>query len=61
MHRLQGLRKQTGMTRKEFCEFLKIPYRTLQNWELGIRECPDYLIKLIEFKLTASGKIDKLQ
>ena len=61
MYRILDLRKKSGMTRSEFCEYLEIPYRTLQNWELGIRECPDYLIKLIEFKLTASGKIDKMQ
>ena len=29
------LRTSTGMTRREFCEYFEIPYRTLQDWELG--------------------------
>lgn len=37
------LRTTTGMTRKEFCEYFEIPYRTLQDWELGNRKMPDYL------------------
>jgi hypothetical protein len=43
------------MSRQEFAEFFSIPYRTLQNWELGTRECPEYLLKLIEYKLTKEG------
>ncbi|MCR5001285.1 MAG: hypothetical protein K6A71_05780 [Lachnospiraceae bacterium] len=30
-----SVRKQTGMNRKEFAEWLGIPYRTMQDWELG--------------------------
>ncbi|MBE5830588.1 MAG: transcriptional regulator, partial [Butyrivibrio sp.] len=29
------LRNSTGMSRKEFCAYFEIPYRTLQDWELG--------------------------
>ena len=29
------IRNQTGMNKKEFAEYLGIPYRTLQDWELG--------------------------
>ena len=27
------------MNRKEFSEWLGIPYRTMQEWELGRRQC----------------------
>ncbi len=45
------LRTSTGMTRKEFCEYFEIPYRTLQDWELGNRKMPDYVLRLIEYKI----------
>ena len=30
-----AVRNMTGMNRKEFAEWLAIPYRTMQDWELG--------------------------
>ena len=51
------LRDRTGMTRKEFCEYFDIPYRTLQDWELGNRKMPDYLLRLMEYKLLMEKKI----
>jgi len=54
------LRKQSGMNKKEFAGYFGIPYRTIQNWESEAesvaRRCPDYVLKLIEFRL----KIDKV-
>lgn len=50
----QELRKESGMNLTEFSKFFEIPYRTVQNWEYGARECPDYLIKLMAFKLKCS-------
>ena len=44
------LRTSTGMTRREFCEYFEIPYRTLQDWELGNRKMPDYLLRLMAYK-----------
>lgn len=51
------LREQSGMARGKFAEYFEIPYRTVQNWELGLRECPDYLLKLMKYKLDQEGKI----
>lgn len=48
---LVDLRESTGMTRKEFCEYFEIPYRTVQDWELGNRKMPDYLLRLMEYKI----------
>lgn len=45
------LRNSTGMTRKEFCEYFGIPYRTVTDWELGNRRMPDYLLRLIAYKV----------
>lgn len=49
--RLIELRERTGMTRREFCEYFEIPYRTLQDWELGNRKMPDYLLRLMVYKI----------
>lgn len=48
---LIDLRKQMRMTRKEFCDYFEIPYRTVQDWELGNRKMPDYLLKLMIYKM----------
>ena len=49
------LRDSTGMTRREFCEYFEIPYRTLQDWELGNRKMPEYLLRLMEYKIKMEG------
>lgn len=54
---IKELRTQTGMNIKEFAEYFSIPYRTVQNWELGTRECPPYLLDLIEYKLIKESLI----
>ncbi|MBE5898862.1 MAG: helix-turn-helix domain-containing protein [Lachnospiraceae bacterium] len=51
------LRNESGMSRKEFCEYFEIPYRTLQDWELGNRKMPDYLLRLIAYKLKVEGLV----
>ena len=48
---IKSLRERYNLTRKQFCEMFGIPYRTLQSWELGDRECPDYVFNLIKYRL----------
>lgn len=47
----QELRQATGMNLKQFSDYFEIPYRTIQNWEGGQRECPTYLLELMKYKL----------
>lgn len=49
---LKELREASGMSRPRFAEYFGIPYRTIQDWELGNRKCPEYLLSLMEYKLT---------
>ena len=49
------------MKRREFAEYFDIPYRTLQDWELGNRRMPEYLFRLMEYKVEAEGLIDSLE
>jgi DNA-binding transcriptional regulator YiaG len=47
--KIKELRESTGMNRKEFCTYFKIPYRTVTEWELGNRHAPEYVIWLLEY------------
>ena len=51
MNEFKKLREQSGMNMKKFAEHFGIPYRTVQNWEAGVNKCPEYLLKLLKFKL----------
>lgn len=51
------LRIESGMTRQQFCEYFGIPYRTVQDWELGTRQCLPYLLDLMEYRLRNEGVI----
>ena len=53
---LKKLRESTGMNRKEFCEYFEIPYMTETDWELGNRRVPQYLLRLMAYKI----EIEKL-
>ena len=48
---LKKLRESTGMNRKEFCEYFEIPYMTETDWELGNRRVPQYLLRLMAYKI----------
>ena len=43
------LRESTGMNRKEFCEYFRIPYRTVTEWERDNRHAPEYVLRLLEY------------
>ncbi len=45
------VRQESGMNRKDFAEWLGIPYRTMQEWELGRRAMPEYVLRLIAYKV----------
>ena len=44
------------MNRKEIAEWLGIPYRTMQEWELGRRAMPQYVLDLIVYKVRNEKK-----
>lgn len=49
--KIRELRAQTGMTRKAFAEHVGIPLRTVEDWEAGRRNPPEYIPRLIAFQL----------
>lgn len=52
---LVQLRGATNWSQKSFAEYFYIPRRTLQEWELGHRKMPEYLLRLIVYKLENEG------
>ena len=56
---LRKLRESTGMNRKEFCEYFEIPYMTETDWELGNRRVPQYLLRLMAYKIEIEKRAEK--
>lgn len=55
----KDLRENSGMNKMQFSHFFGIPYRTIQNWELGLRQCPNYVLSLMHYKLESEKKTVK--
>lgn len=53
--KFKDLRKASGMNMTDFAKYFNIPYRTIQNWEAGTRQCPEYVVELIEYRLQNEG------
>ena len=56
---LRKLRESTGMNRKEFCEYFEIPYMTETDWDLGNRRVPQYLLRLMAYKIEMEKLVEK--
>ena len=53
---IKEARNQVGFTQKQVQEQMGIPVRTLQNWEAGVRKCPDYIERLVVEKILELGQ-----
>jgi len=49
--RIKELRKLTGLSQAAFALRFQIPRRTLENWERGVNQCPDYTVELLDFQI----------
>ena len=54
---IKELRTACGMTQKAFAEYFHISKRSIESWEGGTRNVPEYLIELMEYKLRKEGLI----
>ena len=53
------IRKETGLSRKDFSEHLGIPLRTMEDWEAGRRTPPEYIPRLIKYQIEYEKIISK--
>lgn len=54
------VRNMTGMNRKDFADWLGIPYRTMQDWELANSQVPEYVLRLVAYKVMMEKERGKL-
>ena len=45
---IREMRMRLGDTQSEFSARYNIPFRTIQNWENGVRKPPEYVLRLLE-------------
>ena len=57
--RIIRMRKEAGMKQQEFAKYFAIPVRTLQDWEHSRRTPPEYLIRLLEYRLWSEGLLER--
>ena len=62
-NKLRQIREDLGMNRTQFSHYVDIPLRTLEEWEAGRRQMPDYVLRLITYytkmeQLLAENKIE---
>lgn len=50
---IREMRTRLGDTQIEFAARYNIPFRTVQNWEAGVRKPPEYVISLLEGRIRA--------
>lgn len=50
---IREMRTQLGDTQSEFAMRYSIPFRTVQNWEAGVRKPPEYIMNLLETRTQA--------
>lgn len=56
---LKGLRKAARMSQREISENFGIPLRTWEEWEAGRRKMPEYLLRLITYKVRIDQMMER--
>lgn len=52
---IKEMRSKTYLSQSKFAKLLDIPTANISRWEQGTAAPPDYVLKLIEFKLETLG------
>ena len=52
---IKELRTLSGMTQQAFSDYFGVSKRAVESWEGGQRECPEYLLDLMQYKLEKEG------
>ena len=52
---IRSIRHAANLTQKQLSDMLGIPLRTIEDWDSGRRNPPEYVTSLIIFKLASEG------
>ena len=55
------MRTALGDTQSEFAERYNIPFRTIQNWEAGVRKPPEYVVALLESRSVTPEQLRRMK
>lgn len=50
--KIKEIRKRTGLSQAAFAAAFRIPQSTVECWECGKRECPPYVLELLDFRVS---------
>ena len=56
---IKEIREAAGMTQAAFAQYVGCTKSCVEKWEYGKPDCPEYVRRLIEYKLRGEGKIKK--
>ena len=56
--RVKAMRKESGLSQANYSSMFNIPTRTLQDWEHGKRNPPDYVVDMMEKILSSEHIIE---
>ena len=56
--KVKELRESTGTNSKENCEYFGFPNRTVTEWERGTRKMPDYVFRLLAYRIKMGNFAD---
>lgn len=48
---IKAIRQLHGLSQRALSDLTGIPLRTIENWETGKRNPPEYVVRLLEFYL----------
>ena len=51
INELIKLKVSTGLSWNKFADYFGIPLRTMQDWYMGKRRIPEYLLRLMIYKI----------
>ncbi len=55
MKTIKEARHEAGLSQQKMSDLLKIPKSTIEKWEMGIRNTPEWAVMLIVEKLESMG------
>lgn len=51
INQLKAARQRYGLSQRRLSDLASIPRRTIESWESGARECPEYVMRLLLYWL----------